>query len=73
PDRLLVCADAISTAREALGSLAFGIGISEVEHILATQRAKNMRITVEGQLPEGVPPKDVILHNIGVIGTARGT
>ena len=66
------------TAHGAFGSLAFGIGASEVEHVLATQtllqrKAKNMRITVEGTLNEGVTSKDVILHIIGVIGTAGGT
>lgn len=67
-----------SLAHGAFGSLAFGIGTSEVEHVLATQtllqkKAKNMRITVEGDLHEGVTSKDVILHIIGVIGTAGGT
>lgn len=65
-------------AHGAFGSLAFGIGTSEVEHVLATQtllqrKAKNMRITVDGTLNEGVTSKDVILHIIGVIGTAGGT
>jgi 3-isopropylmalate dehydratase len=65
-------------AHGAFGSLAFGIGTSEVEHVLATQtllqkKAKNMRITVDGDLLEGVTSKDVILHIIGVIGTAGGT
>ena len=66
------------TAHGAFGSLAFGIGTSEVEHVLATQtllqkKGKNMRITVDGDLLEGVNSKDVILHIIGVIGTAGGT
>lgn len=65
-------------AHGAFGSLAFGIGTSEVEHVLATQtllqkKGKNMRITVDGDLLEGVTSKDVILHIIGVIGTAGGT
>ncbi|KAG6837929.1 hypothetical protein H0H93_008323 [Arthromyces matolae] len=65
-------------AHGAFGSLAFGIGTSEVEHVLATQtllqkKSKNMRITVNGELHEGVTSKDVILHIIGVIGTAGGT
>ena len=65
-------------AHGAFGSLAFGIGTSEVEHVLATQtllqkKSKNMRITVDGDLHEGVTSKDVILHIIGVIGTAGGT
>jgi 3-isopropylmalate dehydratase len=58
--------------------LAFGIGTSEVEHVLATQtllqkKSKNMRIKVDGQLSEGVTSKDLVLHIIGVIGTAGGT
>ena len=65
-------------AHGAFGSLAFGIGTSEVEHVLATQtlpqkKAKNMRITVDGELHEGVTSKDVVLHIIGLIGTAGGT
>lgn len=65
-------------AHGAFGSLAFGIGTSEVEHVLATQtllqkKGKNMRINVNGTLPEGVVSKDVMLHIIGVIGTAGGT
>jgi len=68
----------IAIAHGAFGSLAFGIGTSEVEHVLATQtllqrKSKNMRITVDGELAEGVGSKDVILHIIGVIGTAGGT
>jgi len=68
----------IAIAHGAFGSLAFGIGTSEVEHVLATQtllqrKGKNMRITVDGELAEGVGSKDVILHIIGVIGTAGGT
>jgi len=67
-----------TTAHGAFGSLAFGIGTSEVEHVLATQtilqkKGKNMRINVTGNLPEGVVSKDVMLHIIGVIGTAGGT
>lgn len=66
------------SASGAFGSLAFGIGTSEVEHVLATQtlitkRSKNMRIQVDGKLPPGVSSKDIILHAIGVIGTAGGT
>lgn len=66
------------SAHGAFGSIAFGIGTSEVEHVLATQtllqkKSKNMRITVDGDLHEGVTSKDVILHIIGTIGTAGGT
>jgi 3-isopropylmalate dehydratase len=65
-------------AHGAFGALAFGIGTSEVEHVLATQtlpqaKSKNMRISVEGKIPEGVNSKDIVLHIIGVIGTAGGT
>jgi len=65
-------------AHGAFGSLAFGIGTSEVEHVLATQtllqkKSKNMRISVDGELHEGVTSKDVILHIIGLVGTAGGT
>jgi 3-isopropylmalate dehydratase len=68
----------ILVAHGAFGSLAFGIGTSEVEHVLATQtllqrKAKNMRVSVDGELLEGVTSKDVILHIIGLIGTAGGT
>ena len=68
----------IILAHGAFGALAFGIGTSEVEHVLATQtlpqkKSKNMRISVDGDLHEGVTSKDVILHIIGVIGTAGGT
>lgn len=70
--------DLIAIAHGAFGSLAFGIGTSEVEHVLATQtllqrKGKNMRISVDGELAEGVGSKDVILHIIGIIGTAGGT
>jgi len=65
-------------AHGAFGALAFGIGTSELEHVLATQtipqaKSKNMRINVEGELPEGVNSKDIVLHIIGLIGTAGGT
>lgn len=68
----------ISIAHGAFGALAFGIGTTELEHVLATQtvlqrKSKNMRVRVEGSLHEGVTAKDVILHIIGVIGTAGGT
>ncbi|KAF7985189.1 hypothetical protein HWV62_7794 [Athelia sp. TMB] len=73
-----VCGDSHTSTQGAFGSIAFGIGTSEVEHVLATQtlmqkKGKNMRIAVEGELLEGVTSKDVILHIIGVIGTAGGT
>jgi 3-isopropylmalate dehydratase len=74
----MVICSLILIAHGAFGSLAFGIGTSEVEHVLATQcilqkKSKNMRINVEGELHEGVTSKDVILHVIGIIGTAGGT
>jgi 3-isopropylmalate dehydratase len=78
PGSTCVCGDSHTSTHGAFGSLAFGIGTSEVEHVLATQtllqkKGKNMRITVDGNLLEGVTSKDVILHIIGVIGTAGGT
>ena len=78
PGMTIVCGDSHTATHGAFGSLAFGIGTSEVEHVLATQTlvqapAKNMRVTVEGQLPAGVTSKDVILAIIGAIGTAGGT
>jgi 3-isopropylmalate/(R)-2-methylmalate dehydratase large subunit len=78
PGMTIVCGDSHTATHGAFGALAFGIGTSEVEHVLATQTlqqrpAKNMRITVDGDLPEGVTAKDMILAIIGVIGTAGGT
>ncbi|MBM3484508.1 MAG: 3-isopropylmalate dehydratase large subunit, partial [Alphaproteobacteria bacterium] len=78
PGTTLVCGDSHTATHGAFGALAFGIGTSEVEHVLATQtlvqkRPKNMRITVEGTLPKGVTAKDVILAIIAKIGTAGGT
>ncbi|MEM7196831.1 MAG: 3-isopropylmalate dehydratase large subunit [Pseudomonadota bacterium] len=78
PGTTIVCGDSHTATHGAFGALAFGIGTSEVEHVLATQTllqrpAKNMRITVDGALPTGVTAKDVILAIIGVIGTAGGT
>ena len=78
PGMTIVCGDSHTATHGAFGSLAFGIGTSEVEHVLATQTliqkpAKSMRITVDGDLPVGVTAKDMILHIIGVIGTAGGT
>ncbi|KAI9848895.1 MAG: 3-isopropylmalate dehydratase [Sclerophora amabilis] len=78
PGTTVVCGDSHTSTHGAFGALAFGIGTSEVEHVLATQtlitkRSKNMRIQVDGILPPGVSSKDIILHTIGVIGTAGGT
>lgn len=78
PGTTMVCGDSHTAAHGALGALAFGIGTSEVEHVLATQtlqltRSKTMEIRVEGLLGPGISPKDLILHIIGVIGTAGGT
>ena len=78
PGMTIVCGDSHTATHGAFGALAFGIGTSEVEHVLATQtlhqrRAKNMRITVDGALPPGVTAKDMILAIIGVTGTAGGT
>ncbi|OCT51431.1 3-isopropylmalate dehydratase [Cladophialophora carrionii] len=78
PGTTVVCGDSHTATHGAFGALAFGIGTSEVEHVLATQclitkKSKNMRIQVDGQLAPGVSSKDVILHIIGVIGTAGGT
>lgn len=77
PGTTVVCGDSHTSTHGAFGALAFGIGTSEVEHVLATQtiitkRSKNMRIQVDGELPLGVSSKDIILHTIGVIGTAGG-
>ncbi|KZF25450.1 3-isopropylmalate dehydratase [Xylona heveae TC161] len=78
PGTTVVCGDSHTSTHGAFGALAFGIGTSEVEHVLATQtlitkRSKNMRIQVDGELAPGVSSKDIILHAIGVIGTAGGT
>ncbi|KAJ1635158.1 aconitase family-domain-containing protein [Pavlovales sp. CCMP2436] len=78
PGMTIVCGDSHTATHGAFGALAFGIGTSEVEHVLATQTlvqrpAKNMRIAVKGDLSVGVTSKDLILHIIGVIGTAGGT
>src|SRR5579864_3127818 len=78
PGTTIVCGDSHTATHGAFGALAFGIGTSEVEHVLATQTliqrpAKNMRITVDGDLPKGVTAKDMILAIIGKIGTAGGT
>ena len=78
PGMTIVCGDSHTATHGAFGALAFGIGTSEVEHVLATQTliqkpAKNMRITVDGKLSDSVTAKDVILAIIGKIGTAGGT
>ncbi len=78
PGMTLVCGDSHTATHGAFGAMAFGIGTSEVEHVLATQcllqrRMKNMRVNVEGQLGAGVTAKDIVLAVIGEIGTAGGT
>jgi 3-isopropylmalate/(R)-2-methylmalate dehydratase large subunit len=78
PGMTIVCGDSHTATHGALGALAFGIGTSEVEHVLATQTliqkpARNMLVEVNGALGAGVAPKDVILAIIGKIGTAGGT
>jgi 3-isopropylmalate/(R)-2-methylmalate dehydratase large subunit len=78
PGTTIVCGDSHTATHGAFGALAFGIGTSEVEHVLATQTllqrpAKNLRVTVDGELPLGVTGKDMILAIIGTIGTAGGT
>jgi 3-isopropylmalate/(R)-2-methylmalate dehydratase large subunit len=78
PGTTIVCGDSHTSTHGALGALAFGIGTSEVEHVLATQTllqkpAKNMRVTVDGALPPGCTAKDIVLAIIGEIGTAGGT
>ena len=78
PGTVIVCGDSHTATHGAFGALAFGIGTSEVEHVLATQtliqkKSKNFRINVNGTLPKGVTAKDVILKIIGTIGTAGGT
>jgi 3-isopropylmalate/(R)-2-methylmalate dehydratase large subunit len=78
PGMTVVCGDSHTSTHGAFGALAHGIGTSEVEHVLATQtlmakKSKNLLIKVEGKLPAGCTAKDVVLHIIGVIGTAGGT
>ena len=78
PGFTIVCGDSHTSTHGAMGALAFGIGTSEVEHVLATQTllqkpAKNMLIRVDGQLPPGCTAKDIVLAIIGRIGTAGGT
>jgi 3-isopropylmalate dehydratase len=78
PGCTTVCGDSHTATHGAFGALAFGIGTSEVEHVLATQtlvqkRAASMLIRVDGTLGAGVTSKDLVLHIIGLIGTAGGT
>jgi 3-isopropylmalate/(R)-2-methylmalate dehydratase large subunit len=78
PGMTVVCGDSHTSTHGAFGALAFGIGTSEVEHVLATQtlllkKAKNMRVRVDGRLPFGCSAKDIVLAVIGRIGTAGGT
>jgi 3-isopropylmalate/(R)-2-methylmalate dehydratase large subunit len=78
PGMTIVCGDSHTTTNGGLGAWAFGIGTSEVEHVLATQtlvlaKSRNMRVTVNGTLAEGVTSKDIALHLIGRIGTAGAT
>jgi len=78
PGQTIVCGDSHTATHGAFGALAFGIGTSEVEHVLATQtlqarHSKNMRVTVEGKTAPGITAKDIILAIIGKIGTAGGT
>jgi 3-isopropylmalate/(R)-2-methylmalate dehydratase large subunit len=78
PGMTIVCGDSHTSTHGAFGALAFGIGTSEVEHVLATQcliqkKSQNMLISVDGTLSEGVTAKDIILYIIGEIGTAGGT
>jgi 3-isopropylmalate/(R)-2-methylmalate dehydratase large subunit len=78
PGMTIVCGDSHTSTHGAFGALAHGIGTSEVEHVLATQtliqkKSKNMRVTVDGKLGDGVTAKDIILAIIGEIGTAGGT
>lgn len=77
PGQVIVCGDSHTSTHGAFGALAFGIGSSEVEHVLATQclhqqKGRNMRVSVEGKLSEFVSGKDLILHIISKIGTAGG-
>ena len=77
PGATIVCGDSHTSCHGGLGALAFGIGTSEVEHVLATQtlqltQSKTMEVRVEGDLGPGITPKDLVLHIIGVIGTAGG-
>ncbi len=77
PGMTVVCGDSHTSTHGAFGALAFGIGTSEVEHVLATQclvlqKAKAMRVSVDGKLGAGITAKDIVLAIIGRIGTAGG-
>jgi 3-isopropylmalate/(R)-2-methylmalate dehydratase large subunit len=78
PGMTVVCGDSHTTTHGAFAALAFGIGTSEVEHVLATQcliqkKSKNMRVTIDGPVADGITAKDIVLRIIGEIGTAGGT
>src|SRR5690606_11259986 len=78
PGQTIVCGDSHTSTHGAFGALAFGIGTSEVEHVLATQTllqrpSKTMEVRVNGVLPMGLTAKDIVLAIIGKIGTAGGT
>jgi len=78
PGMTVVCGDSHTSTHGAFGALAFGVGTSEVEHVLATQcliqkKSKSMRISIDGELGDGVTAKDIVLAIIGEIGTAGGT
>ena len=78
PGMTVVCGDSHTSTHGAFGALAFGIGTSEVEHVIATQclvqkKSKNMLVSVDGEVAEGVTAKDIVLRIIGEIGTAGGT
>jgi 3-isopropylmalate/(R)-2-methylmalate dehydratase large subunit len=78
PGMTVVCGDSHTSTHGAFAALAFGIGTSEVEHVMATQcliqkKSLNMRVTVEGAVADGITAKDIVLHIIGEIGTAGGT
>ena len=78
PGMTVVCGDSHTSTHGAFAALAFGIGTSEVEHVMATQcliqkKSKNMRVTVDGAVAAGITAKDIVLHIIGEIGTAGGT
>src|SRR5674476_69335 len=77
PGMTIVCGDSHTSTHGAFGALAFGVGTSEVEHVLATQALsltpfKTLAVTVDGELPEGVSAKDVVLAVIAKVGTAGG-